>query len=552
MKDYQLGLSIFLLLLSFQSFSQNTVGLLSYNTEKAYDSYNLVFPHNQSTVFLIDNCGQIVHSWTDEPDFRPGNSVYLLENGNLVKCKRGNTTVNSPIWAGGGGQIVEVRSWENELLYQFERNDSIYRLHHDVAPMPNGNILMIAWELKNLDEVIRAGRDTSQLQRPEVWSEVIWEWDPFQDSIVWEWHAWDHLVQDYRPNLANFDQISNRPERINVNYDEHAGHPDWLHINSIDYNPILDQIVLSVPYFNELWVIDHSTSTAEAASTTGGLQGRGGDLIYRYGNPAAYNAGNLEDKRFFFQHDIHWVRPEATPQDADYGVMTLFNNRVSDNISTMDILASLDENGEYTFDNGRWGPEGFTQTIMHPDTISIAHSSSLSSAQYLPNGNALLLAGRWGYAYEISPSQEIVWEYRIPVRAGQAVDQGADLSINNNITFRLKKYDRTYPAFTNRLLSPQGYWEINPNVSVCPLTVSLTELDKTPTRFKLFPNPASAEITLKALDKTAGPIALYNVSGKLLRLIKVEAETMILNIDDLASGMYIIKHAQQAQKLIIR
>ena len=47
-------------------------------------------------------------------------------------------------------------------------------------------------------------------------------------------------------------------------------------MNSVAYDEKLDQIVLSVRGFNEIWVIDHSTTTAEARTHSGGRQGMGG------------------------------------------------------------------------------------------------------------------------------------------------------------------------------------------------------------------------------------------------------------------------------------
>ena len=37
-------------------------------------------------------------------------------------------------------------------------------------------------------------------------------------EIVWEWHAWDHLVQDVDRALPNYGEVSEHPERIDVNY----------------------------------------------------------------------------------------------------------------------------------------------------------------------------------------------------------------------------------------------------------------------------------------------------------------------------------------------
>ncbi|RME02510.1 MAG: hypothetical protein D6816_11045, partial [Bacteroidetes bacterium] len=174
--------------------AQRTVGLLSYEPSKSFDGYNLLYPHNQPNVYLLDNCGEIVHVWEDDASFRPGNTAYILPDGRLVKTKRPAAVAGNPIWAGGGGGIVEIRDWDNNLLWSFELNDSLYRLHHDIQPMPNGNILMIAWESHTIEDLLDAGMDTSTLINGKLWSDMVIEVDPELDSIVWEWHAWDHLI----------------------------------------------------------------------------------------------------------------------------------------------------------------------------------------------------------------------------------------------------------------------------------------------------------------------------------------------------------------------
>ena len=104
-------------------------------------------------------------------------------------------------------------------------------------------------------------------------------------------------------------------------------------MNAIDYNPDLDQIALSVRGNSEVWIIDHSTTTAEAAGHSGGKRGKGGDLLYRWGNPLTYRAGTASDQRYFQQHDVEWVRPGY----PGAGNLTCYNNGLGrGNYSTVD------------------------------------------------------------------------------------------------------------------------------------------------------------------------------------------------------------------------
>ena len=118
---------------------------------------------------------------------------------------------------------------------------------------------MIAWEIKTEAEAIAAGRNPNLMGAGELWPDHIIEVQPTDASggeIVWEWHAWDHLIQDYDETRENYGTVAEHPERINLNYAGDSG-ADWNHINAIDYDTDLDQILLSVHSFSEIWVIDH-------------------------------------------------------------------------------------------------------------------------------------------------------------------------------------------------------------------------------------------------------------------------------------------------------
>lgn len=544
-----------LILPNVGAFGQNTLGLISIEAGATYEGYNLIYPHNQPNVYLLDQCGEIVHTWTDTENFRPGNTAYILPNGNLVKTKRENSFINDPIWAGGGGAIVEIRNWDNLLLFSYELNDSTFRLHHDIAPMPNGNILMIAWERKTEAEALAAGRSPDLLAGGELWSESILEWDPRKDSIVWSWSVFDHLIQDLDNSLDNYGIVANHPELININYDEHDGHEDWLHMNSIDYNPVLDQIVMSVPYFNEMWVIDHSTTTAEAAGHSGGNAGKGGDLLFRWGNPATYDQGTEEDKRLFFQHDVNWVNPLATFEDTTFGYIAVYNNRAPGQKSPGQIVAAKVEAGGFTYPltDGVFDPADVAITASYPGDEPRVNSVSVSSVQFLPNGNVLLLAGRWGFAYELNAAGEIVWEYIVPFKNGSRAVQGDTLAISDNLTFRMTRYGTDYVAFEGRDLSPQGYLELEPNEGYCDFLLPAKEPLTVRSDLQIYPNPARQHLTIDYLNANE-PIlmSLHEISGKMIRQFQLTAGKTTLDISELQAGIYLLRsEGMIARKIVV-
>lgn len=289
--------------------------------------------------------------------------------------------------------------------------------HHDIRILPNGNVIMLVIEKKTYTKVIAAGFNPNKLQ-PDIAQKGMMLPDyvveiqptkPVGGKVVWEWHTWDHLIQDYDAIKANYGVVKSHPELIDAAGDQRNLPAFWNHMNSIDYNPDFDQIALSVRGNSEVWIIDHSTTTAEAKEHTGGKRGKGGDLLYRWGNPMAYRAGTLSDQRYFEQHDVEWVRPGY----PGAGNMTCFNNGLGrgDYSSVDEFTPAVDADGNYTLVSGSaFGPKNFTWTYKG-DTTNPMYSENISGAQRLPNGNTIICSGTLGLFIEVTSAGEIVWKY---------------------------------------------------------------------------------------------------------------------------------------------
>jgi len=428
---------------------RRTVGLLQ-QEPGSFDGYTLFNPLQSTETYLIDARGRRVNWWKSE--YVPGTAVYLEPDGHLLRAGR---LVNPAFQGfGGDGGIVEEYDWEGNKVWEYVYSSPTLLQHHDVERLPSGNVLLIAWEKIAGSAAIDAGRAPGLLPAGEVWSEKIVEVKPTGPAsglIVWEWRVFDHLVQDVDASKANYGLVGDHPERVDVNYTTNNGAADWLHFNAVAYNPALDQVVISARNVNEIWIIDHSTTTAEAASSAGGRSGRGGDLLFRYGNPQAHRAGSEADRSLYWQHDAHWIAPGL----PGAGNMLVFNNGGQDRPggphSTVDelVLPPADGNGNYQRSGNQWGP---TLRVWSYSTNppSAFYSQFVSGAQRLPNGNTLVCAGWTGNMFEVTSDGRSLRSYTNPINGAGTLRQGSVPS--GNMVFRGPAYARDYAAFHNRAL----------------------------------------------------------------------------------------------------
>jgi hypothetical protein len=359
-----------------------------------WDGLTLYSNQNSPVGYLLDTSSTVVKTWTFTGN--TGYSTHMMPGGTIF---RSVMNPGNALMGGGITGRIQKTDYNGTVLWDYVYSSGTYCLHHDHCPLPNGNVLVISYDVKTASDVAAAGGTLTS----SVWSEKIMELQPVGTNsaiVVWEWKLWDHLVQNADPNKPNYQSsIVNNPQLMHINY---MLKKDWVHMNGIDYNPMLDQIVLSSHALNEWYIIDHSTTTAQAASHTGGIGGKGGDFLYRWGNPAAYNASGSTILNV--THDAHWI-PEDCPRA---GNLSGINNRgaiTTTTKTTADQVIIPRVNYNYTISPGTaYAPSSYIKR-----TVGTGYTTNMGSVQEFPNGNQLICLATVGTIYEVDSLGNTLW-----------------------------------------------------------------------------------------------------------------------------------------------
>jgi hypothetical protein len=221
---------------------------------------------------------------------------------------------------------------------------------------------------------------------------------------------------------------------------------DWLHTNAVDYNPELDLIALSSPELSEVWILDHSTTTEQAAGHRGGRYGKGGDILWRWGNPKNHGAGTAADRRLFYQHNVQWI----PPGHPGAGHLLVFNNgqsRPGGEYSSIDELVLPLEPGKgFARTGGAFGPKD--PAWSYHDS-SHFYAAFISGCQRLTSGNTLICEGPKGRVFEVTSAGSIVWEFWSPFGGDLKAD-----GVDGNALFRAMRIAPDHPGLKGRKLEP--------------------------------------------------------------------------------------------------
>lgn len=432
---------------------------LAYQAD-AVSGYTLLAPLRSKETVLVDAAGEVVHRWVS--DLTPGNAVELLPNGHLLRSAK---VGNNPRFQGGGeGGRLEEFTWEGERVWTYELSSEDALLHHDFEVMPNGNILVLAWEGKTQAEALAAGRRPGSVSEKGLWPDVVLELKPTRPSgaeVVWRWAAWDHLVQNQGADLPGYGNPAEQLGRLDINIgapaleraeteqerqerletearlaamgysggsedDEDDGGPaaggqgggrerdgaDWMHSNSVDYSPELDLIVISARNFSEFLVIDHSTTTEQAAGSSGGRYGAGGEILMRWGNPGNSGLAGHGGQQLFGQHDARWTT------ESGRVAISVFNNgdgRPDGSYSSVEVIAlPLTPDGKWVGDAGPGRAVGGKAAWSYRSDSDDFFSSHISGAVRLSADVMLVCDGEKGRIFQVGRDGNILQDYTIP------------------------------------------------------------------------------------------------------------------------------------------
>lgn len=420
---------------------------LQYHSSNAMDGYTLFLGDR---LFLVDNCGEVVNSWNP---ISPKYHVKLMPNGNIVFID----------WLSNA--IVE-RDWDDNLVKSTKPSDPHIHLDYEVIVLENGNYLCVGRKEISEEELLNIGYNLNGIGSPPH-TDVVLEMDSENGDVVWLWNTADHVIQQRSPDIPNYGIVSAHPELLNL---DAISTNDWKNdeafmINGMDYNAELDQIVVSLRKMSEIAIIDHSTTTEEAAGHSGGKYGKGGDILYRWGNPQNYDRGDANDRELYFQHNPNWIQ-----YGEHINKIAIYNNGIyrpgvsyQDQYSNAPIIATpILENGGYEIDdNVAFEPDTPSVDYGIPGSDNHFFSYYTSATKVLPNGNVLITVGGDHRVIELEPDGTLAWEYVLA---------------SAFFTFRAEKYPVDYPAFEGRDLSPSGTIEDPPSAVDCH-PVSSLDLD---------------------------------------------------------------------------
>jgi Arylsulfotransferase (ASST) len=374
-------------------------GVTHHDPTLAYDSY-VLYAGADGVTRLIDLNGVVRREWP-----YPGVPARIIDpdlNGGRI----GDVGVqlsqldDSP---GGiyGNRTVGQLSWSGEKLWEWgtEAPGGAARQNHDWELLPNGNRLIL----------VTIPRVVPSLGAHLVGDQGIYEVTP-DGRIVWEWKAGDHLDEfGFTPDGFEYLRraVARRPDDVwgylELNSAKTVGANRW-HRDDPETVFQPDHILISSRKANVIGLVDKTT----------------GSIVWRLG-PYFDAVPGAEHQR---------INGHTLPRPLDQISGQHNPHFIADGLPGAGNLLMFDNQGGAGYPPAPLGIYAGSRVLeIDPSSEQIVwqytaedsgrppwtfHSSFVSNAQRLPNGNTLITEGMHGRIFQVTRSGHVVWEYLTP------------------------------------------------------------------------------------------------------------------------------------------
>lgn len=212
---------------------------------------------------FLDENGKIVDSWNftrqpvGNPKFTANGEVVAVFKAFPLQRQTGQATSE---------YVIQIYRGDRDVYWTFGLSKEAGVIHHDVARLPNGNVLALVWEHRTVEEWLEAGVDPDQIKPEGCFVDAIWEIEPTgkqSGRVVWRWSAWDNLVQNRYPDLKTFGDPKKVKNRIPLMLARDRSSRSLAELNRIEYDPLNNVIMVRSRAFQEVWGIRYGASEGE-------------------------------------------------------------------------------------------------------------------------------------------------------------------------------------------------------------------------------------------------------------------------------------------------
>ncbi|MAX06728.1 MAG: aryl-sulfate sulfotransferase [Pseudohongiellaceae bacterium] len=393
-------------------------GTTIYKPDKTWNGYTIIDAADGQGTVLLDMNGNELRRWPELDGMGP---FRILPGGYIM----GGDVRRNPYQE---SVVLKQLDWDGNEVWRYDRaeetavpsqsiesgeakeDDKVWasRQHHDwqregdhigyysptTAPLTSSGKTMVLAH-KN---VYAPAVSNMRLEDDYIY-EVDWE-----GNVLWEWLASDHIDE------FGFSEDARNAIFRSTEFDEDRQSADWLHINSANYLGPNKWYKAGDERFHP----DHIMISSRTANIIA-IIARDGSITWRLGPDYSIDQKLNEIGQIIGQHNPHLI-PEGLPGagnllvfdnggTAGYGFsnpaapdgvnsMTRDSSRVLEiNPSTLEVVWEYTKTGTQRFQFYSW---------------------YVSNAQRLPNGNTMVNEGMNGRVFELTPEEEIVWEYVSP------------------------------------------------------------------------------------------------------------------------------------------